>query len=160
MAITTAGPGRISARQAAAIRLLVAGAVPRPRQEDVSVLDPSGVVLAADNGDALASGRLEDMKAAREQALQRAATDLLEPLVGHGKVRVAVSVDIDASREVEREEKFDPLSQVERSKQSQVDQDNSDEIKPRDPVSVGQNLPESAAAAARSSRQDFDFQHA
>jgi flagellar M-ring protein FliF len=42
---------------------------------------------------------------------------------------------------VSREEKFDPMSQVERSKQLQNDQETSDETKPRDPVSVGQNLP-------------------
>jgi flagellar M-ring protein FliF len=141
VAITMAGAERISARQAAAIRLLVAGAVPRLHQEQVSVVDPSGVVLAADGSDAMASNRLDEIKTSREQALRRAATDLLEPLIGRGRVRVAVSVDVDPTREVAREEKFDPLSQVERSKQSQVDKDNSDETKPRDPVSVGQNLP-------------------
>ena len=141
VAITMSGAERISARQAAAIRLLVAGAVPRLRQEEVSVVDPSGVVLAADGSDAMASNRLDEIKTSREQALQRAATDLLEPLIGRGRVRVAVSVDVDPTREVAREEKFDPLSQVERSKQSQLDKDNSDETKPRDPVSVGQNLP-------------------
>jgi flagellar M-ring protein FliF len=135
------GAERITARQAAAIRLLVAGAVPRLHQEQVSVVDPSGVVLAADGSDAMANNRLDEIKTSREQALQRAATDLLEPLIGRGRVRVAVSVDVDPTREVAREEKFDPLSQVERSKQSQLDKDNSDETKPRDPVSVGQNLP-------------------
>jgi flagellar M-ring protein FliF len=141
VAITMSGAERISARQAAAIRLLVAGAVPRLHQEQVSVVDPSGVVLAADGSDAMASNRLDEIKTSREQALQRAATDLLEPLIGRGRVRVAVSVDVDPTREVAREEKFDPLSQVERSKQTQLDKDNSDETKPRDPVSVGQNLP-------------------
>ena len=141
VAITMAGPTRITSRQAAAIRLLVAGAVPRLRQEDVSVVDPSGVVLAADDGDAMASSRLDEMRTSREQTLQRATLELLEPLVGRGKVRVAISVDVDGTREVAREEKFDPLSQVERSKQTQLDQDTSDESKPSQAVSVGQNLP-------------------
>ena len=141
VAITMSGPERITRRQAAAIRLLVAGAVPRLRQEDVSVVDPSGVVLAADDGDTAAANRLDEMRTSREQALQRATLDLLEPLVGRGKARVAVSVDIDATREVAREEKFDPLSQVERSKQIQADKDTSDETKPSQAVSVAQNLP-------------------
>jgi flagellar M-ring protein FliF len=48
---------------------------------------------------------------------------------------------LDASREVSREEKFDPLSQIERSKQIQVDQDATSETKTQEAVSVGQNLP-------------------
>ena len=95
VAITMSGAERITARQAAAIRLLVAGAVPRLHQEQVSVVDPSGVVLAADGSDAMANNRLDEIKTSREQALQRAATDLLEPLIGRGRVRVAVSVDVD-----------------------------------------------------------------
>jgi len=141
IAITMAGPMRITPRQAAAIRVLVAGAVPRLRQEDVSVVDPSGVVLAADDGDAMASSRLDELRTSREQALRRATLELLEPLIGRGKVRVAVSVDVDGTREVAREDKFDPLSQVERSKQTQLDQEKSDESKPSQAVSVGQNLP-------------------
>jgi flagellar M-ring protein FliF len=144
--VVMSGAARLGTTQAAAIRLLVAGAVPSLRQEDVSVLDPSGVVLAADGADALAGGRMGELKASREQALQRSVLDLLEPLVGRGKVRVVVNADIDATREVSREEKYDPLSQVERSKQTQSDQESSDESRPRENVSVGQNLPPQQAA--------------
>jgi flagellar M-ring protein FliF len=141
VAVTMNGAGRLTPSQAAAIRLLVGGAVPRLRQEDVSVLDPSGIVLAADGADALASGRLAEIKASREGGIVRSVTSLLEPLVGVGKVKVVAAVDLDPSRQTSREEKFDPLSQVERSKQTQVDQEQSEETRPRDPVTVGQNLP-------------------
>lgn len=141
VAVVMNGPMRINPRQAEAIRLLVAGAVPQLQQEDVSVLDPSGVVLAASGQDALAADRLEEMKSLRERALQGAALSLLEPLIGRGKVKVAVSADIDSTREISREEKFDPLSQVERSKQTQVDEETSNETKQSQSVSVGQNLP-------------------
>ncbi len=142
VAITMKGPGRLAIAQASAIRLLVAGAVPGLTQESVTVLDSAGIVIASDSaGESMVSGRLAEMKTTREQALQRAVTDMLEPLVGHGKVRVAATVDLESAREISREEKFDPMSQVERSKQVQVDQENSDETKPRDPVSVGQNVP-------------------
>ncbi len=110
------------------------------------VLDPSGIVLAADSNEALVGGRIAELKANAEQTMQRAVTGLLEPLIGQGKVRVVASIDIDASHEVLREEKYDPLSQIERSKQTQTDQDNSDNTKPRDPVSVGQNLPNQQTA--------------
>jgi flagellar M-ring protein FliF len=148
VAVSMFGPTRLPPRQAMAIRLLVAGAVPGLKQDDVSVLDPSGVVLAADDGDAMASSRLEDMKASREQALERTVSSLLEPLVGAGHVKTAVSLEIDASREVSREEKFDPNSQVERSKHTQNDKEATEEARNDQPVSVGQNVPSQTAAAA------------
>ncbi|MBV9829025.1 MAG: flagellar M-ring protein FliF [Alphaproteobacteria bacterium] len=145
--VTMAGPGRLGTPQAAAIRLLVAGAVPGMAAESVSVLDPTGVVIGADDSEGAESGRLTELKGAREHKLQDTVTALLEPLIGHNKVRVAAAVELDNSREVAREEKFDPLSQVERSKQTQSDQDTTTESKGQDPVSVSQNLPNQAAAA-------------
>lgn len=141
VAVAMAGAMRLSPAQAAAIRVLVAGAVVGLQQDEVSVVDPQGIVLAANDGDALVSNRLSDLKASTEQTMQRSVTGMLEPLVGAGKVRVVASVDIDTTHEVARDEKYDPLSQVERSKQTQQDKDTSDNTKPRQPVSVGQNLP-------------------
>jgi flagellar M-ring protein FliF len=141
VAVSLYGPGRLPSRQAMAIRLLVAGAVPGLRQDEVSVLDPSGVVLAADDAEVVASNRLEDMKSNREQALQRTVATLLEPLVGAGHVKAAVSLEIDASRQVSREEKYDPNSQVERSKHTQNDKEATEEAHTDQPVSVGQNVP-------------------
>jgi flagellar M-ring protein FliF len=148
VAVSMFGPVRLPPRQAMAIRLLVAGAVAGLKQDDVSVLDPSGVVLAADDGDAMASSRWEDMKASREQALERTVSSLLEPLIGPGHVKTAVSLEIDASREVSREEKFDPNSQVERSKHTQNDKEATEQAQNDQPVSVGQNVPNQTAATA------------
>jgi len=147
VAVVTNGAQRLGIAEAAAIRLLVSGAVAGLQQDDVSVLDPSGIVLAADGAAAIVGGRVGEIKANTEQSLQRAVTELLEPLIGHGKVRVVASVDVDGTREVSREEKFDPLTQVERSKQSQVDVDTSEDTKPVAPVTVSQNLPNPAPAA-------------
>lgn len=141
IAVVMGGAMRLSKRQAMAIRLLVSGAVPGLKQEDVSVLDPSGVVLAANDSEALASSQLEDVKTTREQALQQRVNDLLEPLVGRNHVRTEVSVDLDQSREITREEKYDPQSQVERSKQSQVDNDTTEEARSTEAVTVTQNIP-------------------
>jgi flagellar M-ring protein FliF len=141
IAVVMNGPMRLSPSQAAAIRLLVAGAVPGLQREAVSVLDPSGVVLGAESGDLPAGDRLAQVAASREQALQQAVTTLLEPLVGHGRVRVSASVAIDTARQVSQIVKYDPLSQVERSKQTQNDQEHSDDSHQRPAVSVAQNLP-------------------
>lgn len=148
VAVTMFGLDRLPVRQAMAVRLLVAGAVPGLKQDDVSVLDPAGVVLAADDGETAASNRLEEVTATREQALQRTVDGLLEPLVGAGHVKVAVSLDVDTSREVSREEKYDPNSQVERSKHTQNDKEATEEApQNQQPVSVGQNLPQPAQPA-------------
>jgi flagellar M-ring protein FliF len=157
--VTMDGPERLTPSQAAAIRLLVAGAVPRMQQDDVSVLDPSGVVLAANGGTSFAMGRLDEMRNTEEQELQRTVSGLLEPLLGRGKVRVAAAVDLETARQTDREEKFDPLSQVERSKQSQNDRDSSDENRPQQPVTVGQNLPNQQVGAGSGNRNSTSSSH-
>lgn len=139
--VTTSAGQRLTSSQASAIRLLVAGAVPRLRQEAVSVLDPSGVVMAADGSLGPGAGNVAELRAAQEAAYRKAVLDLLEPLVGRGKVRAIAAVEIDSTRSVAREEKFDPLGQVERSRQSSNEQENSEDTRPRDPVTVAQNLP-------------------
>ncbi|MDJ0390351.1 flagellar basal-body MS-ring/collar protein FliF [Roseomonas sp. E05] len=139
--VTTKAGQRLGAAQASAIRLLVAGAVPRLRQEDVSVVDPNGIVLAADGGPGAAAGRIGEIRIAQEQALQKAVLDLLEPILGRGKVRAVASIDIEGARTVAREETYDPLGQVERGRQTQTEQENSEDGRGQAPVTVGQNLP-------------------
>jgi flagellar M-ring protein FliF len=141
IAVVMNGPMRLSPSQAAAIRLLVAGAVPGLQREAVSVLDPSGIVLGAESADMPAGDHLAQVAASREQALQLAVTSLLEPLVGRGRVRVSASVAINTAREVSQVVKYDPLSQVERSKQTQNDQERTDDSHQKPAVSVAQNLP-------------------
>jgi flagellar M-ring protein FliF len=68
--------------------------------------------------------------------------------VGHGKVRVSASVAINTAREVSQVVKYDPLSQVERSKQTQNDQERSDDSHQKPAVSVAQNLPTPPQPAA------------
>ncbi len=147
VSVTMAGAGRLTSSQAAAIRLVIAGAVPRLRQEDVSIVDPSGVVLAAEGEDTIASGRIDEMKTAREHEIERSVVALLEAVVGRGHVRAIASVDLDGTRETSREERFDPMSQTERSKQTETNVDSSEDGKPVDPVSVGQNVPNQQAGA-------------
>lgn len=143
--VTTSAGQRLGAAQAAAVRLLVAGAVPRLRQEDVSVVDPAGVVLAADGGLGAAAGRIGEIRIAQEQALQKAVLELLEPIVGRGKARAVASVEIEGARTVARAETFDPLGQVERGRQVQAEQETSEDGRGQAPVTVGQNLPNQQA---------------
>lgn len=145
VSVTTHAGQRLSSAQASAIRLLIAGAVPRLQQEGVSVLDPSGIVLAADGGSGAVAGRVGELRSLQEAAYQKAVLNLLEPIVGQGKVRAIAAVEIDATRSVAREEKYDPLGQVERSRQTAVEQENNEDQRAREPVTVGQNLPNQQA---------------
>ncbi|MBO1076057.1 flagellar M-ring protein FliF (plasmid) [Roseomonas marmotae] len=139
--VITATGQRLGASQASAIRLLVAGAVPRLRQEDVSVVDPSGIVLAADGGSGAVAGRIGELRQAQEQALRQAVLDLLEPIVGRGRVRTVAAVEIEGARTVARAETYDPMGQVERGRQSQTEAESSEDGRGQQPVTVGQNLP-------------------
>ena len=62
-------------------------------------------------------------KVAREEEdhLVRRVTELLEPVVGIGKVRATAHVDLDFDKVKINEEKFDPQGQVERSIQQKTD---------------------------------------
>jgi flagellar M-ring protein FliF len=139
--VTTSVGQRLGSSQASAIRLLVAGAVPRLRQEDVSVVDPSGIVLAADGGAGAAAGRIGELRQAQGHLLQKSVLDLLEPLVGRGKVRAVAAVEIEGARTVARAETFDPMGQVERGRQIQTEAESSEDGRGQQPVTVGQNLP-------------------
>ena len=61
---------------------------------------------------------------------------------------LAAAVDLDPAREEVREEKYDPNSQVERSKQTESDQQSSDDGSARGAVTVAQNLPNQAQQQA------------
>ncbi len=110
---------RLAADQVAAIAHLVASSVPRLDARHVTVVDQHGSLLSSPGHRGLEgltasqfayAGKLEQSYADRVRAL-------LEPLVGPGKVKAEVAVDLDFT-EVERtEESYDPDSKALRSEQ-------------------------------------------
>jgi len=142
--VTMKGGYRLTETQALAVRSLVSGAVPKLRPEAVTVLDPNGPVLAADDGSASAQlGKIEDLKREREARVQREVQTMLAPLVGGwDKVRVTVAAEVSRDREVVTERSFDPTSQVARSTQTVNTSEKSSERKPlNDGVTVANNTP-------------------
>ncbi len=150
------GRGRLSPAQVAAVQQLVASAVPALAIDRISVIDGQGTLLseAASGSDpvANAAGKADQRRRALEEHLSRTVEQLVERIVGPGKVRAEVSADMDFDRIDSSEEIFDPEGQVVRSTQT-VDQSNSNRQGAAQPVTVTTNLPDTEAPDAGADRE-------
>lgn len=110
---------RLEPEQVSAIVHLVASSVPELDSDKVTVVDQEGRLLSAPkSGDAAAAAeqfeaerRIEDTYAGHIEAL-------LSPLVGEGRVRAQVTVDLDQGASEQASEQYKPDSAVVRSEQS------------------------------------------
>lgn len=141
--LTVASPDLVGRQQVAAIRHLVASAVPRLPIQNVSIVDNYGNLLAsADSGEGAELDRNDQRRVALEDRIARALEEQLTPIVGAGRVRAKVSAELDLSSERSVQETYDPLGQVPRSQQTETErQRNTDS---RQNVSVDKDLPENA----------------
>ena len=141
----------IGKREVAAIRHLVATAVPGLKPHNVTIVDSRGQLLAkgGDENDASAiSEEAEDFRTAYETRMRRTIERLLEQSVGAGKVKAEVTADIDFDRIVRNKEVYDPEGQVARSVQSVSENERENENAQNQNVSVGNNLPDANASGA------------
>lgn len=111
-AVTLRTRGALSAENVAAIRNLVAGAVPELSADAVSVIDQRGRLLARAGSAGAASGELDGRQAEIEARLRSEVEALLSPIVGSGKVRAQVSAELDPDQRREEARRFDPDGQV------------------------------------------------
>jgi flagellar M-ring protein FliF len=102
-----------------AIVNLVAASVEGLKPENVVVIDQYSRILSRTGRDPMVGASDSQKKAAREEEdhLVRRVTELLEPVVGIGKVRATAHVDLDFDKVKINSETFDPQGQVERSVQ-------------------------------------------
>jgi flagellar M-ring protein FliF len=102
-----------------AIVNLVAASVEGLKPEHVVVVDQFSRILSRGGQDPLvgASDTQKKLQREEEEHLVRRITELLEPVVGLGKVRATAHVDLDFDKVKTSEEKFDPQGQVERKVQ-------------------------------------------
>ncbi|WLT32465.1 flagellar basal-body MS-ring/collar protein FliF [Geothrix sp. PMB-07] len=100
-----------------AIVNLVAASVEGLKPEQVVIIDQYSRILSRTGRDPMVGASDAQKKVAREEEdhLVRRVTELLEPVVGIGKVRATAHVDLDFDKVKINEEKFDPQGQVERS---------------------------------------------
>jgi flagellar M-ring protein FliF len=146
-AVTIGVNGRApTAEQVRSLQNLVASAVPGLMPEKVTIVDQKGKLLAGGQSDSLGAAG-EERRNEAEEAIRRKVRDLVEGVVGPGKVRVNVTAVLDLARVTVQESKYDPDGQVVRSTQT-VDE-NAKENKPDNTgqATVANNIPGGTGAA-------------
>ena len=146
-AVTIGVNGRApTAEQVRSLQNLVASSVPGLMPEKVTIVDQKGKLLGGGQSDSLGAAG-EERRSEAEEAIRRKVRDLVEGVVGPGKVRVNVTAVLDLARVTVQESKFDPDGQVVRSTQT-VDE-NARENKPDNTgqATVANNIPSGAGAA-------------
>lgn len=145
VALTLRGGNELSKGEIEAIRNLVATGVPELQANQITVVDNRGRMLAR-GGEQDGLGMLADTAAEYRVAYERRARDqienMLERILGFGRVRAEVTADINFDRIVTNSETYDPDGQVARSVQSTEETENSRERDMNENVSVGNQLPD------------------
>lgn len=143
-------PASLDRRQVAAIRHLVAAAVPGLDPKAVTIVDDSGDLLAeasGTEGEGLSLDETEELRVAFENRLRAKLVQLLERTLGPGRVDAAVSADLDFDEVATTAELFDPNTQVVRSTQTAEEASDAKETAASEAVSVANNLPTERQAA-------------
>jgi flagellar M-ring protein FliF len=114
-------PGRrLEPGQVAAIVHLVASSVPELGASDVTLVDQAGSLLNSpdENAESAAGTRQFEYARKLEESYQRRIIELLEPMVGAGRVRATVTADLDFTVTEETRENYDPQKTAVRSEQT------------------------------------------
>jgi flagellar M-ring protein FliF len=114
-------PGRrLDPGQVAAIVHLVASSVPELSASDVTLVDQAGSLLNSpdENADSAANTRQFEYTRKLEESYQRRILELLEPMIGPGRVRATVTADLDFTVTEETHENYDPQKTAVRSEQT------------------------------------------
>lgn len=152
--LTMQGAQRLDREGVQAVLHLVVAAVPGLRPQNVSIVDSRGELLAR-GGQALTgpagAQTQEELRRGQEARLSRAVEEMLERVLGPGRVRAEVALEMDFERVETREERFDPENQVARSTQSSNETSRSQE---GSAVGVGNNLPGAEAPGGAGGNQE------
>ncbi len=130
-----------------AIQHLVASAVKGLTPSNITIVDQNGTVLAA-GGDSQsdpstipAASYGDQMRISIQERFGRNIESMLEKIVGRGKSRAEVYVDLDLDRVSETLETYDPDSQVARSVQNSEDTSQNQNGGQQNTVGIQNNLP-------------------
>ncbi len=132
---------------AASIQDSVAHAVNGLAPEKVVVVDTLGRRVGLATGDAataLASRTLA-LRQEQESLYEARIVQLLEPIVGYGRVVARVSARMDMSRVEQRSEEFDPDNAVVRHERKSTDNASTEDRGPARAAGVGGNAPQRPA---------------
>jgi flagellar M-ring protein FliF len=114
-------PGRrLEPGQVAAIVHLVASSVPELGASDVTLVDQAGSLLNSPDENAEQAANTRQLAYTRklEEGYQRRIIELLEPMIGAGRVHATVTADLDFTQTEETHENYDPQKTAIRSEQT------------------------------------------
>lgn len=158
VALKLRSAGGLTKNEIAAIRHLVATAVPGLKPQRVTIVDSQGGLLAKgvdqENDKNVLTEEAEDFRVGYERRLASTIERLLERSIGVGKVKAEVHADIDFDRTIRNSEKYDPEGQVARSIQSITENERSNERSMDQTVSVANQLPDANAGGAGSNNAE------
>lgn len=152
--LTMHGSPRLDREGVQAVLHLVVAAVQGLRPASVSIVDSRGELLARGGqalGGAAGVATQEELRRGQEVRLARAVEEMLERVLGPGRVRAEAAIEMDVERVETREERFDPDNQVARSQQS-VNETSRATEPPN--VTVGNNLPGAEPPGAGAGTQE------
>src|ERR1700691_4027932 len=110
---------RIAPEQVSAIVHLVASSIPELDSDQVTVVDQQGRLLSSPkNGDAAVAAEQFEAAHRIEDTYMQRIEQLIAPIVGDGRVRAQVTVDLDAAASEEAHEQYKPDGSVVRSEQT------------------------------------------
>jgi flagellar M-ring protein FliF len=118
-------PGRrLEPGQVAAIVHLVASSVPELAASDVTLVDQAGSLLNSpdESAEAAASTRQFEYTRKLEESYRQRIVELLEPMIGPGRVHATVTADMDFTVTEETRENYDPQKTAVRSEQTSTEQ--------------------------------------
>ena len=144
--------GPLNPQSIQAIQKLIAAAVPKLDMKDISIIDSNGNLLtefSEEQNEIVKKSNNETMRLEQEYKLNRRLQDLLEKSLGKGKAQAQVNLEMDFDEVVTNEEIFDPDSQVIRSQASMTEEGTTGQ-EASQPVTVGQNIPNSDSSFASS----------
>ncbi len=141
-AVTISTGGREpSAEMVRAVQNLVGGAVAGMKPEKVNVIDQHGKTLSAASDESLAGQLAQDRKSEAEARIAKTVKDMIEGVLGPGKVRVNVTAELDLNRVTTQEQKFDPEGQVIRSESTNESGNSETKNDDTNGVTAAQNIP-------------------
>jgi flagellar M-ring protein FliF len=148
--------GDLDPGQIRAIQHLAASAVDGLSANRVSIVDEAGQLLASgagDNEQAMMAASLDERSIAMENRIRTQIEDILSEVVGPGRARVNVAVELNHNRISETSEVFDPDGQVVRSTQVREENGSTNDTTAGE-VTVGNELPGADAGATAGGIQE------
>ncbi|MCP4354966.1 MAG: flagellar M-ring protein FliF [Proteobacteria bacterium] len=125
--VVNVGSRVLQEEQINSIMHMVASSVPRLQAENVSIVDNRGKLLSygSDQTNMAKLTNAQKYKQKVEQQYQAQLVNMLEKIVGVGKVNIQVAAEIDLNKIEETSEIYDPTTQVVRSEQSNEESSDS-----------------------------------